>query len=71
VEYTFTNNSGADMQVWFLSSGGSGTLEETVIPNNSFSAGAKTGQDWMVANSGGGCIGIFTITGGGGVTVGS
>jgi hypothetical protein len=31
----------------------------------------KTGQDWMVTNSASGCIGLFTITGAGGVTAGS
>jgi hypothetical protein len=71
VGYTFTNNSDADIQVWYLTSGGSGDLEDTVAPNNSFSPSAETREDWMVANSGGGCIGIFTITGGGGVTAGS
>jgi hypothetical protein len=70
VGYTFVNNSGADIQVWFLTSGGSGSQEGTVAPGGQFSPGVQTGQDWMVANSGGGCMGIFTITGGGGVTVG-
>ena len=63
------NHSGADIQVWYITSSGSGSLEGTVTPGNSFSPSAETGQDWMVANSGGGCMDIFTITGGGSVTV--
>jgi hypothetical protein len=71
VGYSFTNNSSADIQVWFLTSGGSGVLEGTVTPGGSLSPAVDTGQDWMVANSGGGCMDIFTINGGGGVTVGA
>jgi hypothetical protein len=71
VGFTFTNDSDADIQVWFLTSGGSGSLVGTVAPGSSSSPGVDTGQDWMVANSGGGCIGIFTITSSGGVTAGS
>jgi hypothetical protein len=69
VGYSFINHSGASIQIWFLTSGGSGSPEGTVAAGGTFSPGVKTGQDWMVANSGGGCLEIFTITGGGGVTV--
>jgi hypothetical protein len=70
VGYSFVNNSGANIQVWFLTASGSGQPYGTVAPGGSLSPGVKNGQDWMVANSGGGCLGIFTITGGGGITVG-
>jgi eukaryotic-like serine/threonine-protein kinase len=69
--YSFTNDSGTDIQVWYITTSASGELEGTVTPGNSFGLSAKTGQDWMVANSGGGCLDIFTITGGGQVTVGT
>jgi hypothetical protein len=71
VGYSFTNDSGADIQVWYIASSGGGSSEGTVAPGDSFSPGVETRQDWMVTNSGGGCIGLFTITGGGGVTAGS
>jgi eukaryotic-like serine/threonine-protein kinase len=70
VGYSFTNDSGADMQVWYITTSASGELEGTVTPGNSFARSVKTGQDWMVANSSGGCMDIFTITSGGQVTVG-
>jgi len=65
VSFTFTNNSAADIQVWYLASGGSGDLEGTVAPGQSFAPAVDTKQDWMVANSGGGCIGLFGIVGSG------
>jgi eukaryotic-like serine/threonine-protein kinase len=70
VAYSFANESGADIQVWVIS-GGIGTLEGTVSPGDSLSPSVETGEDWMVANSGGGCMGIFAINGGGSITVGS
>jgi len=70
VGYSFVNNSGESIQVWYLTPSGSGQLVGTVSAGSSYGPGVKTGQDWMVANSGGGCLGIFTITGGGGITVG-
>jgi hypothetical protein len=69
VGFSFSNTTDADIQVWYIASGGGGASEGTVAAGNSFSPAVKTGQDWMVTNSGGGCIGLFTITGGG-VTAG-
>jgi serine/threonine protein kinase len=70
VAYSFVNNSGESIQVWYLTPSGSGQLMSTVSAGNSYSPGVQTGQDWMVANSGGGCIGLFTISGGGAITAG-
>jgi hypothetical protein len=65
VSFTFVNNSSADIQIWYLASGGSGALEDTLGPGKSFDPAVDTQQDWMVANSGGGCMGIYGIVGSG------
>jgi hypothetical protein len=67
--YSFLNKSAADVQIWFVSSGGAGVLESTVGPSGSYSRSASTGQYWMVANSAGGCLSLVVITGRGSVTV--
>jgi len=69
--YTFRNDSSADIQVWFLTSSGAGDLESTVAPGNPYTASASVGQDWMVANSGGGCMGIYTISSSGEIVASS
>jgi serine/threonine protein kinase len=71
VGYSFTNNSSAAVQLWFITASGSGAPEGTVASGGSLSPSVTTGQDWMVTDAGGGCLGLFTITGDGNVTVGS
>jgi len=69
VAYSFVNKSAGDIQIWFVNSGGAGVLKGTVGPGGSFGRSASTGQYWMVANPGGGCLSIFHISGGGVATV--
>jgi eukaryotic-like serine/threonine-protein kinase len=69
VAYSFANKSAADIQIWVVNSGGAGVLKGTVGPGGSFGRSASIGQYWMVTNPGGGCLSIFRISGGGGVTV--
>jgi eukaryotic-like serine/threonine-protein kinase len=69
VAYSFANKSAADIQIWFVNAAGAGVLKGTVGPGGSFGRSASVGQYWMVTNPGGGCLSIFRISGGGGVTV--
>jgi len=62
VSYSFVNNSGADIQVWFLTTGGSGNRETTVSAGQSFSPAVATGEYWMVAGADSGCLSIFHIS---------
>jgi eukaryotic-like serine/threonine-protein kinase len=68
VSFSFVNNSAADVQIWYLNSGGASVPEGTVSPGGTLSPGVATGQDWMVGNSDG-CMAIFDITGNGKVVV--
>jgi hypothetical protein len=62
VAFSFVNDSTAGIQVWYLASSGTGSLAASVSPGQPFSPSVATGQDWMVANSDGGCMEIFDIT---------
>jgi eukaryotic-like serine/threonine-protein kinase len=67
--YSFVNASPAAIQIWFLGAGGAGVLKAAVGPGGSFGRGVSTGEYWMVAGSGGGCISIIAISGSGTATV--
>jgi eukaryotic-like serine/threonine-protein kinase len=69
VAYSVLNSSAADIQIWFLNSGGAGVLKSTVGPGGSFGRSASTGDYWMIANSGGACVSILRISGSGRATV--
>lgn len=69
VRYSFVNKSAADIQIWFLNAGRASVLKSTVGPGGSFGQSATTGQYWLVAKSGGGCLSIVNISGSGSVTV--
>jgi hypothetical protein len=69
VNYSFVNSSAAAIQIWFLGSGGAGVLKSMVGPGGSFGRSVSTGEYWMVAGSGGGCISIIAISGSGTATV--
>jgi eukaryotic-like serine/threonine-protein kinase len=69
VSFSFVNQSNASVQVWYLTSSANDVPEGTLSPGQRLSPAVATGQDWMVGNSGGGCLSIFGITGNGEVVV--
>jgi hypothetical protein len=71
VQYTFINDSQADIEVWSLTSGGSGQLDADVAPGGIDSPGVTTEQYAMVATSTGECMTIIKFTGNGHLTVSS
>ena len=59
--YTFTNDSAANIGIWYINTSGVGTQTATVSPGNSYGPKTNNGDVWMVVDSGGGCIGIFGL----------
>jgi hypothetical protein len=57
--YTFTNDSSANVGIWYINSSRVGTPTATVSPGNSYSPKTNNGDVWMVMNSSGSCIEIF------------
>ena len=65
VEYTFVNNSSVSVAVASIDSGGNVSWQSTISPDGEFSASADVGQYWEVAQSGGGCLAVLDVDGGG------
>ena len=70
VSFSFGNDSGADITVINLEPGGSAGPSATVSPGGgSYSPSTLTDQYWLIRNAAGDCLGIYDITGSGGVIV--
>jgi serine/threonine protein kinase len=69
VSYTFVNRSSVDVQVAAIDSSGAVEGQATIEPGGEFGTSASVGSYWVVENSGGGCVAVFEIEGGGQVTV--
>ena len=65
VEYTFVNNSSVSVAVGSIDSAGNVSWQSTISPGAEFSPSAEVGQYWEVAVSGGGCLTVLDVDGGG------
>jgi len=61
VPFTFSNQSGASIQVTYITTTGAGGPTATVAPGGAYSPTVRVGDDWMVLNSTGACMGIFGV----------
>ena len=65
VQYTFVNNSSVSVAVGSIDSAGNVLWQSTISPGAEFSPSAEVGQYWEVAVSGGGCLTVLDVDGGG------
>jgi hypothetical protein len=69
VQYTFVNNSSASVAIASIDSSGAESWQSTISPGAEFSASANVGQYWVVQKSGGSCLAVLDIDGGGQATI--
>jgi hypothetical protein len=69
VSYTFANNSSGTVQVDEISTSGGLIPDSTLSPGDQFADSTYVGVYFVVYKSGGGCLAVFRITGGGQVTI--
>ena len=65
VQYTFVNNSSVSVQVASIDASGAVQWQATLVSGADFGTSANVGQYWEVENSGGGCLALLDIAGGG------
>jgi eukaryotic-like serine/threonine-protein kinase len=69
VQYSFFDNSSANVEVASIDASGALTWEATLDPGQNFGASTFVGNYWVVERSGGGCLAVLDIDGGGQATV--
>jgi serine/threonine protein kinase len=69
--FTFVNNSSATLQIIWLNFGGGRQLYDVLSPGQSYNVDTYVGHDWVIANSTGGCLGIFGINSSGQIVTSS
>jgi serine/threonine protein kinase len=69
VSYAFANNSSGDVQIAMIDASGAVVPQATIEPGGVSGASASVGSYWVVENSGGGCLAVVEVEGGGQATV--
>jgi hypothetical protein len=69
VQFDFSNWTSATLEIYTIESGGVLDYYGPLSPNNDVLADTSVGNYFVIANSGGGCLAVFGVTGGGQVIV--
>jgi hypothetical protein len=69
VQFSFVDDTSGNLQLAAISSSGAVVNSATLAPGVSFQTGTNVGAYWVIENSGGGCLVIYKIDGGGQVTI--
>jgi eukaryotic-like serine/threonine-protein kinase len=69
VPFRFVNNSAATVDIIWLNFAGSRVLYAVLSPGTSYRVNTYVGHDWLIAGSGGGCLGVFGIDGSGDIVI--
>ena len=69
MSYAFANNSSGDVQIAMIDTSGAVVPQATIEPGGVSGASASVGSYWVVENSGGGCLAVVEVEGGGQATV--
>jgi serine/threonine protein kinase len=69
VPFSFVNNSAATVDIIWLNFAGSRVLYAVLSPGTSYRVNTYVGHDWLIAGSGGGCLGVFGIDGSGDILI--
>jgi eukaryotic-like serine/threonine-protein kinase len=69
VPFTFVNNSATTVDIIWLNFAGSRVLYAVLSPGTSYRVNTYVGHDWLIAGSGGGCLGVFGIDGSGDIVI--
>jgi hypothetical protein len=65
VQFSFVDHSSADVQISYIDPSGAIVNEATLVPGSSTGFTTYVGDYWVVQNSGGGCLAVVAIEGGG------
>ena len=65
VAFSFVDHSSANVQIAEINAGGAVIPEATIAPGGVYTAGTNVGAYWVVENSGGGCLAVVGVDGGG------
>jgi eukaryotic-like serine/threonine-protein kinase len=65
VQFSFVDNSSANVQIASIDTTGAVEWYATLIPGASAAVGTNVGAYWVVENSGGGCLAVVGVNGGG------
>ena len=71
VPFSFVNNSAATVDIIWLNFAGGRVLYAVLSPGTSYRVNTYVGHDWLIAGSGGGCLGVFGIDGSGDIVIAS
>jgi len=71
VPFTFVNDSATTVDIIWLNFAGSRVLYAVLSPDTSYRVNTYVGHDWLIAGSGGGCLGVFGIDGSGDIVIAS
>jgi eukaryotic-like serine/threonine-protein kinase len=69
VEYSFSDQSSANIAIAVIDASGAETQEVTMSPGGNYTAGTSVGTYWVVENSGGGCLAVVDVGGSGQATI--
>jgi eukaryotic-like serine/threonine-protein kinase len=69
VPFTFVNDSATTVDIIWLNFAGSRVLYAVLSPDTSYRVDTYVGHDWLIAGSGGGCVGVFDIDGSGDIVI--
>jgi eukaryotic-like serine/threonine-protein kinase len=69
VSFNFSDQSSVQVEIAAISTSGAVQWEATLGPGLVYGAPTSVGAYWVVENSGGGCLAVFKVDGGGQVTV--
>jgi hypothetical protein len=65
VQFSFVDNSSADVQIASIDTSGAVEPYATLVPGATYAVTTNVGAYWVVENSGGGCLAVVGINGGG------
>ena len=69
VLFTFVNNTGVSVQITWLDFNGNRQVYDMLSSGSAFNVDTYIGHYWLIAGSGGGCLGIFGISGSGHIVI--
>jgi hypothetical protein len=65
VQFGFVDHSSSDIQIAYVDSSGALVNEATLVAGSSGGYTTAVGDYWVIENSGGGCLAVIGINGGG------
>jgi hypothetical protein len=69
VQFGFVDNASVDVQIASIDATGAVSSYATLIPGATLEVATHVGDYWVVENSGGGCLAVVGVNGGGQATV--